>query len=119
MSILDISRAGQDAWEGARKQYTDKIDRVESQITNRLRDRLGAAKTGAEMFRVFSEFNPLFFRPRIRGAIQEYQAALLQQVSNEQRMIKFSGASVFYEINKPNIRHRIDVIYEKKTNGFI
>lgn len=81
VEALDVSRAGQDAWENARKQYTDKIDRVESQITNRLRDRLGAAKTGAEMFRVFSQFNPLFFRPRIRGAIQEYQASLIQQVS--------------------------------------
>lgn len=77
---LDVSRTGLDNWEAAKKQYNDKIDRVESQITNTLRDRLGSAKTGAEMFRVFSQFNPLFFRPRIQGAIQEYQASLLQQV---------------------------------------
>lgn len=80
--VPDITRTGEDAWENAKKRYTDKIDRVESQITNRLRDRLGAAKNGAEMFRVFSQFNPLFFRPRIRGAIQEYQATLIQQVRN-------------------------------------
>lgn len=88
MPFVDVSRAGQDAWENAKKQYADKIDRVESQITNRLRDRLGAAKTGAEMFRVFSQFNPLFFRPRIRGAIQEYQASLIQQVGGNIRYAK-------------------------------
>jgi dynein heavy chain 1 len=52
------------------KKYDSRIDRVESQITARLRERLAAAKNANEMFRVFSKFNALFFRPRIRGAIQ-------------------------------------------------
>ncbi|CAE7719370.1 nudA [Symbiodinium sp. CCMP2592] len=49
----------------------------------RLRDKLGAAKTATEMFRVFSRFNALFVRPRIRRAIQEYQSSLIQQVKGE------------------------------------
>eukprot|EP00919_Chromeraceae_sp_WS-2016_P001806 GHVR01004377.1.p1 GENE.GHVR01004377.1~~GHVR01004377.1.p1 ORF type:complete len:4168 (-),score=965.61 GHVR01004377.1:131-12634(-) len=35
------------------------------------------------MFRVFGKFNALFFRPRIRGAIQEYQSSLIQQVKDD------------------------------------
>eukprot|EP00916_Digyalum_oweni_P025987 GHVL01042788.1.p1 GENE.GHVL01042788.1~~GHVL01042788.1.p1 ORF type:complete len:2866 (+),score=438.01 GHVL01042788.1:781-8598(+) len=83
IDVLDVSRPGTDAWEAAKKQYDDKIDRVESQITSKLRDRLGAAKTASEMFRVFSKFNALFFRPRIKGAIQEYQAALINEVKDD------------------------------------
>ncbi len=49
-------------WESAKKSYDAKIDIVESQITAKFRDRLGAAKSANEMFRVFSKFNPLFFR---------------------------------------------------------
>ena len=33
--------------------------------------------------RVFSKFNALFFRPRIRGAIQEYQAQLISRVKDD------------------------------------
>lgn len=45
-----------------------------------LRDRLATAKTSNEMFRVFSKFNALFVRPSIRGAIQEYQSRLIDNV---------------------------------------
>lgn len=81
--VLDLSTSGKDAWDLARKQYEQRIDRVESQITAKLRDKLGSAKSANEMFRVFSKFNALFFRPRIRGAIQEYQTTLIQQVRND------------------------------------
>ncbi|CBZ49657.1 hypothetical protein NCLIV_001450 [Neospora caninum Liverpool] len=88
VDVLDLSRAGQEAWEAARKAYDDRIDRVESQITARLRDRLGASTTSGEMFRVFSQFNALFFRPRVRGAIQEYQTTLIQQVKMDLRKLQ-------------------------------
>lgn len=45
-----------------------------------LRDRLATAKNSNEMFRVFSKFNALFIRPSIRGAIQEYQTRLIDNV---------------------------------------
>lgn len=34
------------------------------------------------MFRIFSKFNGLFFRPRIKAAIEEYQSQLLKTVKN-------------------------------------
>ena len=60
-----------------------RIDRVESQITEKLTDLLATAKTGDEKFRVFSKFNALFFRHRIRGAIQQHQAELISTVKED------------------------------------
>ncbi len=45
-----------------------------------LRQALGGARTAADMFTVFAQFNALFVRPRIRGAIAEYQEVLIEQV---------------------------------------
>jgi hypothetical protein len=56
---------GNEMWEAALKKYDSRIDRVESQITATLRDRLATAKNANEMFRVFSKFNALFVRPRV------------------------------------------------------
>jgi len=56
---------------------------VENSIIARLRDRLATAKTANEMFRVFSKFNALFVRPKIRGAIQEYQTQLIENVKTD------------------------------------
>lgn len=90
VDALDLSRGGEQAWEAAQKAYDSRIDRVESQVTAKLRDRLGASKTSSEMFRVFSQFNALFFRPRIRGAIQEYQTKLIQQVKDDLKQLQGS-----------------------------
>lgn len=76
VEVLDVSRRGQQEWESTKRRYDKCIDHAESEITARLRDKLGAAKTATEMFRVFSRFNALFVRPRIRGAIQD--GALLE-----------------------------------------
>uniref|UniRef100_UPI00358E5199 cytoplasmic dynein 1 heavy chain 1-like n=1 Tax=Myxine glutinosa TaxID=7769 RepID=UPI00358E5199 len=80
---LDVSKDGTDAWEAAIKRYEDRIDRVETRITSRLRDQLGMAKNANEMFRIFSRFNALFVRPHIRGAIREYQTQLIQRVKDD------------------------------------
>ena len=80
---LDISREGSEAWEAAMKRYDERIDRVETRITARLRDQLGTAKNANEMFRIFSRFNALFVRPHIRGAIREYQTQLIQRVKDD------------------------------------
>lgn len=109
LEALDISRIGTDNWEAAKKQYNDKIDRVESQMTNRLRDRLGAAKTGVEMFRVFSQFNPLFFRPRIRGAIQEYQASLIAQVKDDLKSLQLKLNETFERSRSAEVATLLDV----------
>ena len=62
------------------ERYDERIDRVETRITVRLRDQLCTAKNANEMFRIFSRFNALFVRPHIRGAIREYQTQLIQRV---------------------------------------
>ncbi|TRY63473.1 hypothetical protein TCAL_02090 [Tigriopus californicus] len=80
---LDISKEGTESWEEAMKRYDDRIDRVETRITSRLRDQLGTAKNANEMFRIFSRFNALFVRPHIRGAIREYQTQLIQRVKDD------------------------------------
>lgn len=77
---LLLSTEGAELWESAQKKYDNRIYRVESHITAILRDKLATAKNANEMFRIFSKFNALFVRPRIKGAIQEYQAQLIQRV---------------------------------------
>ena len=65
------------------RRYDERIDRVETRITAHLRDQLGTARNAAEMFRIFSRFNALFVRPRIRGAIREYQTQLIARVKDD------------------------------------
>lgn len=40
------------------------------------------------MFRIFSQFNTLFVRPKIRGAIQEYQTRLIESVKDDIRALR-------------------------------
>ena len=83
LDVLDISTEGEANWQAAKKAYDLKIDRVESHITAKLRDKLGSASNAKEMFRIFAKFNALFFRPHIKGAIQEYQSQLLKTVQKD------------------------------------
>jgi dynein heavy chain 1 len=90
---LLLSTEGAELWESAQKKYDSRIYRVESHITAILRDKLATAKNANEMFRIFSKFNALFVRPRIKGAIQEYQAQLIQRV--KQGLFVFSLFCLF------------------------
>ncbi|CAG8670602.1 1997_t:CDS:2, partial [Paraglomus brasilianum] len=83
INILDVSPEGTEIWTDAENAYNERVSRVESQIITRLRDRLGTCKNANEMFRVFSKFNALFVRPKIRGAIQEYQTQLIDSVKDD------------------------------------
>ena len=83
VDIFDVTGEGTDAWEAAKKQYELRVDKVETDITSTLTNLLATAKTGDEKFRVFSKFNALFFRQRIRGAIQQHQADLIQTVKED------------------------------------
>ncbi|KAI9295785.1 dynein heavy chain [Neoconidiobolus thromboides FSU 785] len=83
IDILDITPEGTEVWVVAETNYNEKISRVENQIIIKLRNLLGAAKNANEMFRVFSKFNALFVRPKIRGAIQEYQTQLIESVKKD------------------------------------
>ncbi|OSX67981.1 hypothetical protein POSPLADRAFT_1176995 [Postia placenta MAD-698-R-SB12] len=83
IDVLDVSVEGSEIWVAAENAYNERVARVENQIIARLRDRLGTARNANEMFRVFSKFNALFVRPKIRGAIQEYQTQLIDSVKED------------------------------------
>ncbi|KAI0259332.1 cytoplasmic dynein heavy chain 1 [Gloeopeniophorella convolvens] len=83
IDVLDVSVEGTEIWVAAENAYNERVARVENQIISRLRDRLGTARNANEMFRVFSKFNALFVRPKIRGAIQEYQTQLIDSVKED------------------------------------
>lgn len=83
VDVLDVSPEGTQIWVHAEMSYNDRTSRVENSIIARLRDRLATAKTANEMFRVFSKFNALFVRPKIRGAISEYQSQLIENVKHD------------------------------------
>lgn len=57
---------GTEMWVVAEVTYNERVSRVENQIIASLRDRLGIAKNANEMFRVFSKFNALFVRPKVK-----------------------------------------------------
>ncbi|KAG9082635.1 hypothetical protein FRC07_014151, partial [Ceratobasidium sp. 392] len=83
IDVLDVSTEGTEIWVTAENAYNERVARVENQIISRLRDRLATARNANEMFRVFSKFNALFVRPKIRGAIQEYQTQLIESVKED------------------------------------
>ncbi|KAF2861004.1 hypothetical protein K470DRAFT_257348 [Piedraia hortae CBS 480.64] len=88
VDVLDISPEGERLWMQAEAIYNERTARVENSIIARLRDRLAVAKSANEMFRVFSKFNALFVRPKIRGAISEYQVQLINNVRDDIEMLQ-------------------------------
>ena len=52
-------------WATAENTYNERVSRDKNQIIARLQDRLGMARNANEMFRVFSNFNALFVRPKV------------------------------------------------------
>ncbi|WWC63949.1 uncharacterized protein I303_106555 [Kwoniella dejecticola CBS 10117] len=88
VDVLDVSSEGSEIWYTAETAYNDGVARIENQIISRLRDKLATARNAQEMFRVFSKFNTLFVRPKIRGAIQEYQTRLIESVKEDIRRLR-------------------------------
>lgn len=83
LNALDVSGDGAAAWKNLRKAYDLCIDRVEGRIISSLTSRLSATTNAEEMFRVFSKYNALFFRPRIRSAVQQFQMQLIENVKED------------------------------------
>ena len=79
---------GTSIWVAAETTYNERVSRVENQIISRLREHLGAARNATAMFRVFGRFNALFVRPKIRGAIQEWQTQLIDSVKDDIRRLQ-------------------------------
>ncbi|CAI5743819.1 unnamed protein product [Peronospora destructor] len=83
LNPLDVSGEGVTTWKNLRKAYDLCIDRVEGRIISSLTSRLSATSNADEMFRVFSKYNALFFRPRIRSAVQQFQMQLIENVKED------------------------------------
>ncbi|ORY81439.1 dynein heavy chain, cytosolic [Protomyces lactucae-debilis] len=83
VDVLDVTPSGTELWIAAEARYNERIARVENAIISQLRERLGGARNANEMFRVFTKFSALLVRPKIRGAVQEYQKQLLEQVKGD------------------------------------
>jgi dynein heavy chain 1 len=70
INVLDLSKEGEETLARCEKEFNHCIDTAETYITKRLREKLGNATNANEMFRIFSKFSGLFFRPRIKSAIE-------------------------------------------------
>lgn len=81
--LFDVSTAGASAWLSALDLYERRLERVESRVTRLLEGRLNNCKTAEDMFRVFAIFNPLFFRPAIRNAVNSFRTLLVKNVRED------------------------------------
>uniref|UniRef100_A0AC35TT30 DHC_N1 domain-containing protein n=1 Tax=Rhabditophanes sp. KR3021 TaxID=114890 RepID=A0AC35TT30_9BILA len=88
VEAIDTSAAGSERWDMATKAYEERIEQVEAQIAQKLCDQLAKAKNASEMFGIFSNYNALFVRPAIRGAIKQYQDKLIDRVKIDIQELK-------------------------------
>jgi dynein heavy chain 1 len=86
--VLDISPTGASMWQSSQQLYEKQVERIESKVTRLLEERLTAAVTADEMFRVFSTFNPLFFRPAIKNAVNSFRSTLVKNVQADVRRLQ-------------------------------
>lgn len=88
VDALDLSEEGTHAWNQAEMNYNELISRVETSIVNRLREQLALAEDARSMFGAFSRFSSILARPKIRGAVTDYQHQLLEHVKNDVLVIQ-------------------------------
>ena len=86
--VLDTSATGNATWASAMQLYEKKLEKVEDHVTRILEERLSKAKSADEMFRIFSAFNPLFFRPTIRNAVNSFRTTLVKNVREDVKRLQ-------------------------------
>ena len=90
-------RGGRGGVDAARRRYDGRIGRLEADLAAALRERLAGCRSASEMFRVCATFNPLFWRPRIRETVAEFQERLIEVVRRDldtlTERFKTSGAA--------------------------
>lgn len=86
--LLDISSAGLSAWNSLKQMYEKRLEKTEDRITKLLEERLHGAKSADEMFKIFSTFNPLFFRPSIRNAVNSFRVVLVRNVRDDVKRLQ-------------------------------
>lgn len=88
INILDLSAVGLETWEAGKQDYNNKVDASETLLIKQLREQLSGCGNTLEMFRILGRYNPLFFRPRIRSAVEEYQSILLDKVQSDFQLLQ-------------------------------
>ena len=88
INTLDLSKEGETTWYSLRNEYNKKTEKIESQISNFLREKLATATNSNEEFRIFSKFNKLISRQRIQNAIQEFQSKLVVSITQNLKDLK-------------------------------
>lgn len=83
IDVLETSAEGAAEWAAGEREYDAAAARAENDVAEVLRARLAASASSQDMFGIFDQFNALFGRPAVRGAIQEYQALLLERVKSD------------------------------------
>lgn len=87
-AIFDITPAGCAGWISSKEAYNRRLERLDERITRILDERLSEAKSADEMFRIFSVFNPLFYRPTIRSAVNSFRATLMKSVREDVKKLQ-------------------------------
>lgn len=80
---FDTSEQGMAQWKQAEATYTQSTAEIETQFAILIKDKLSKAPTPKDKFIVFSFYNQLLKRKKVRGAIQNYQSDLLSQVKSD------------------------------------
>ena len=81
--LFDITETGVHIWLSSFTLYEKKLERIEERIIHFMEDRLNNSHTTDEMFRVFAIYNPLFFRPNIRNAVNSFRTTLVKNVRED------------------------------------
>ncbi|KAI3646052.1 hypothetical protein MP228_008980 [Amoeboaphelidium protococcarum] len=80
LDICDVSDEGTQLWNANEKLYMEQVDKIEYELIEDLKNKLDQCKNSNEMFRLFSKYNTLFVRPKVRAAIKDYQVQLIGSV---------------------------------------
>ena len=83
IDIYDLSSTGTNIWNNSIQTYEKKIEKLDQYIIKILDEKLNKAKNADEMFEIFSTFNPLFFRPIIRNAVNTFRTILMKNVKDD------------------------------------
>lgn len=63
--------------------FEDKLDGIETEIANYISNQFDNNMSNQELVRLFANFSPIFFRPKIRASIKEYQAIVINILKDE------------------------------------
>ena len=88
IDVLDLSDKGVNAWANVKSEYNKVVEKIEGQISSSLSEQLASAQNIIEKFRIFEKFKIIIKRPRIQASIQDYQRALIRNVSEDLNILK-------------------------------